>query len=209
MVSRSPQSACSCAQVQPRNRRTSGTCRGFFYGCRSWCGSCVLAGRAPVRGRVQSTGFGQQRPFVRSKLRTHAATPSSTKCRGVTRSELRWDRHASKNETRDFMDRFDSQPGNGIDDLALARLRRHFHKPVSPMGAAWFMGERRIFDELRGDLSRLGVSKSQAPLREIASSRGLWSRGLRSLLSARSSMYSLVQESRPLISHTTGNGIFC
>ena len=67
------------------------------------------------------------------------------------------------------MDQFYWQPGKGIDQTAMERLRRHFRKPKSPMGEAWFMsGDRRIFHDLAGDLSRLSARQIQAPLQEIA-----------------------------------------
>lgn len=61
-------------------------------------------------------------------------------------------------------------PGNGVDDLALERLRKHFKRPVKPMGEAWFMGaERRMFTELQGDINHLSANQLQDPLAEIAS----------------------------------------
>lgn len=67
------------------------------------------------------------------------------------------------------MDQFYWQPGKGIDQTAMERLRRHFRKPKSPMGEAWFMsGDRRIFHELAGDLSGLSAWDIQAVLQEIA-----------------------------------------
>ena len=68
------------------------------------------------------------------------------------------------------MNRFEWQPGAGIDSRALARLRANLPRPAQPMGEAWFMGkERRLFHELQGDLDALCVSQLQAPLGEIAS----------------------------------------
>lgn len=61
-------------------------------------------------------------------------------------------------------------PGNGIDPVALARLRSHFGQPKAPMGEAWFMGEeRRLFPELQMDLDALSVRELQAALEEIVS----------------------------------------
>jgi hypothetical protein len=68
------------------------------------------------------------------------------------------------------MDPFVWIPGSGIDQRALARLRSRFKRPKEPMGEAWFMGEeRRLYDELKGDLSALSVRELQEPLHEIAS----------------------------------------
>jgi len=63
------------------------------------------------------------------------------------------------------------QPGIGMDSDALGRIRSHFSRPPKePMGEAWFMGgERRMFDELRGDLSALTARDLREPLTEIAS----------------------------------------
>ncbi len=64
-------------------------------------------------------------------------------------------------------------PGEGVDRLALARLRSHFERPSEPMGEAWFMGtERRMFDELLGDLDALSTPELQKPLGEIATGTG-------------------------------------
>ena len=60
-------------------------------------------------------------------------------------------------------------PGQGIDPAALARLQAHFPQPSIPMGEAWFMGERRMFPELLGDLDTLPAAVLQEPLVEIAS----------------------------------------
>jgi hypothetical protein len=70
------------------------------------------------------------------------------------------------------MDRFIWQPGKGLDSEALVRLRGSFRRPSEPMGEAWFMGERRFFPELSGDLALLSVSDLQTPLEEIASGTG-------------------------------------
>lgn len=68
------------------------------------------------------------------------------------------------------MKQFIWQPTLGIDSKSLERMRVHFKRPTTPMGEAWFMGEkRRIFDELMGDLNPLSASQLQAPLNEIAS----------------------------------------
>lgn len=68
------------------------------------------------------------------------------------------------------MDRFLWIPGEGIDPAALARLRSRCKRPATPMGEAWFMGEkRRMFDELLGDIEKLSTSEVQKSLEEIAS----------------------------------------
>lgn len=59
-------------------------------------------------------------------------------------------------------------PGDGVDPMALGRLRAHFPKPVLPMGEAWFMGERRMFHELMGNLDEITTRDLQEPLDEIA-----------------------------------------
>lgn len=63
-------------------------------------------------------------------------------------------------------------PGVGIDADALARLRAHFPRPRQAMGEAWFMGERRMFAELLGDLDALSARELHEPLFEIASGTG-------------------------------------
>lgn len=66
------------------------------------------------------------------------------------------------------MDRFVWIPGNGIDSAALKRLQMHLRRPTTPMGEAWFMGvERRMFNELLGDLQAIGPFELQNPLEEI------------------------------------------
>ncbi|HWT98575.1 MAG TPA: hypothetical protein VN229_13205 [Terriglobales bacterium] len=60
-------------------------------------------------------------------------------------------------------------PGEGTDVQALERLRKHFRRPSVPMGEAWFMGERRLFNELLGDLDKLSTTELQDALVEIAS----------------------------------------
>jgi len=61
-------------------------------------------------------------------------------------------------------------PGLGIEASALTRIRSHFKRPKVPMGEAWFMGdERRLFQELNGDISTLTAWQLQEPLQEIAS----------------------------------------
>jgi hypothetical protein len=68
------------------------------------------------------------------------------------------------------MDRFLWTPGDGIDTLALGRLRAHFPKPAAPMGEAWFMGtERRMFSNLLGNLDEIAVRELQECFAEIAS----------------------------------------
>jgi hypothetical protein len=67
------------------------------------------------------------------------------------------------------MDRFVWQPSIGMDPDALGRLRAHFKRPHEAMGEAWFMGgERRIFQELKGDLDKISAWDLQTPLAEIA-----------------------------------------
>ncbi|MCF7220753.1 hypothetical protein [Marilutibacter chinensis] len=48
-------------------------------------------------------------------------------------------------------------------------MRDHFRRPAEPMGEAWFMGERRMFDLLLGDLEELSLEELREPLEEIAS----------------------------------------
>lgn len=60
-------------------------------------------------------------------------------------------------------------PGRGIDRAALARLRAYCRKPDAAMGEAWFMGERRMFPELFGDLDTLPLDTLMLALEEIAS----------------------------------------
>lgn len=61
-------------------------------------------------------------------------------------------------------------PGEGVDHVALERLRSHFRRPSEPMGEAWFMGdERKMFPELCGDLKAISTQNLQEPLEEIAS----------------------------------------
>jgi hypothetical protein len=68
------------------------------------------------------------------------------------------------------MNKFLWIPGEGVDVLALERLRSHFKRPAEPMGEAWFMGEQRhMFCELLGDISKLSANELQEPLEEIAS----------------------------------------
>lgn len=68
------------------------------------------------------------------------------------------------------MEEFLWKPGVGINQDALSRLRSHFRQPDEAMGEAWFMGgNRRIFQELKGDLSKLSAEDLQGPLTEIAS----------------------------------------
>jgi hypothetical protein len=64
-------------------------------------------------------------------------------------------------------------PGHGQDETALARLRSALPRPKSPMGEAWFMGEkRRMFTELMGDLTALPTDDLIKPLVEIATGTG-------------------------------------
>ena len=65
---------------------------------------------------------------------------------------------------------FEWQPGVGADAHALLRLRRTFKRPSETMGEAWFMGDdRRMYDELRGELAALSTDQLQGVLRESAS----------------------------------------
>jgi hypothetical protein len=59
-------------------------------------------------------------------------------------------------------------PGDGVDPMALGRLRAHFPRPAAPMGEAWFMGERRMFHELMGNLDAITTRDLQEALDEIA-----------------------------------------
>ncbi len=60
-------------------------------------------------------------------------------------------------------------PGQGVDPLALGRLRAHFPRPAEPLGEAWFMGEdRRVFPELLGKLGEMSTRDLQDALAEIA-----------------------------------------
>lgn len=68
------------------------------------------------------------------------------------------------------MNEFVWTPGDGSDPSARRRLLMHSECPGQPMGQAWFMGaERRMFEELTGDLAGLSVEEIQQPLQEIAS----------------------------------------
>lgn len=71
------------------------------------------------------------------------------------------------------MEQFLWTPGDGVDPLALGRLRAHFPRPTEPMGEAWFMGdERRMFRELLGNLDEISARDLQEPLAEIATGTG-------------------------------------
>jgi hypothetical protein len=62
------------------------------------------------------------------------------------------------------------QPGIGVDDAAVERMRDQFRRPAVAMGEAWFMGERRrMYDWLLGDLRTFTVEQLRDPLEEIAS----------------------------------------
>lgn len=68
---------------------------------------------------------------------------------------------------------FEWRPGVGPDATALARMREAFPRPESPMGEAWFMGDKHCkFTDLMGDLDTLPVEDIQKPLEEIASGTG-------------------------------------
>lgn len=68
------------------------------------------------------------------------------------------------------MKQFLWKPGDGVDAVALERLRANFPKPATPMGEAWFMGtEREMYPELLGDLAEVATEDLQKPLGEIAS----------------------------------------
>lgn len=62
-------------------------------------------------------------------------------------------------------------PGRGPDEAALARLRKRFPRPGSPMGEAWFMGdERRMFDALMApDVSTWPVDEIERALTDSSS----------------------------------------
>jgi hypothetical protein len=62
-------------------------------------------------------------------------------------------------------------PGRGPDEAALARLRKRFPRPGSPMGEAWFMGdERRMFDALMApNVSTWPVDEVEQALSESSS----------------------------------------
>jgi hypothetical protein len=62
-------------------------------------------------------------------------------------------------------------PGRGPDEAALARLRKRFPRPGSPMGEAWFMGdERRMFDAFMApDVSAWPVDEIESALSESSS----------------------------------------
>jgi hypothetical protein len=62
-------------------------------------------------------------------------------------------------------------PGRGPDEAALARLRKRFPRPGSPMGEAWFMGdERRMFDALMApNVSTWPVGEIEQALSESSS----------------------------------------
>jgi hypothetical protein len=71
------------------------------------------------------------------------------------------------------MEQFLWTPGDGVNPLALGRLRAHFRRPTEPMGEAWFMGdERRMFRELLGNLDEISARDLQEPLAEIATGTG-------------------------------------
>lgn len=62
------------------------------------------------------------------------------------------------------------QPLQPYDSMALNRLKEHTQKPKQPMGEAWFMGDdRRMFDELLGDIESLDIEVLLSALREIVS----------------------------------------
>ena len=61
-------------------------------------------------------------------------------------------------------------PGCELDNEPIERLLDHAPRPKSPMGEAWFMGEkRRMYSELLGELDQLGAQQIQRMLIEIAS----------------------------------------
>lgn len=60
-------------------------------------------------------------------------------------------------------------PGQGCDPAALENMRRHFPMPDKPMGESWFIGERKFYPELMGDLSALAASDIYEPLEAIVS----------------------------------------
>lgn len=67
------------------------------------------------------------------------------------------------------MTKFLWKPGQGVDYLALERIRAQCPRPAEPMGEVWFMGEeRRLFRELLGNLDDMTTQDVQKPLEEIA-----------------------------------------
>lgn len=70
------------------------------------------------------------------------------------------------------MTEFIWRPCESYDSEAVERMIQHFPQPMEPMGEAWFMGERRIFTELTGDLNELSTKQLIDPLYEIASGTG-------------------------------------
>ncbi len=71
------------------------------------------------------------------------------------------------------MEQFLWTPGRGVDSSALTRLQAHFPKPAEAMGEGWFMGdERRMFQELLGNLDEIPAHNLQEPLAEIATGTG-------------------------------------
>ncbi|MDB5870733.1 MAG: hypothetical protein JWQ07_175 [Ramlibacter sp.] len=68
------------------------------------------------------------------------------------------------------MEQFHWTPGCGYAIDALLRMQKHFSRPRTPMGEAWFMGsERKMYPELEGDLSALSCRELQRPVEEIGS----------------------------------------
>lgn len=68
-------------------------------------------------------------------------------------------------------------PGKGIDIGALNWLKNHASRPGSPMGEAWFMSqERRMFDELMGDLQAVDIGVLQSAMEELASGTAAFGR---------------------------------
>lgn len=63
---------------------------------------------------------------------------------------------------------FNWVPGEGVCADRLNGMRVHRHKPLKPMGEAWFIGEdRRVFTELENDISNLPINLLQQILEEI------------------------------------------
>ena len=63
-------------------------------------------------------------------------------------------------------------PGEGPESDAVRRMADAFPKPKKTMGEAWFMGDRRVFPELLGNLDELKNEQIWEPLEEIASGPG-------------------------------------
>ena len=60
-------------------------------------------------------------------------------------------------------------PAAAPDIDAVTRLRRHFRRPQTPMGEAWFMSKTRRMFDLSGDLAALPAEDLLQPLEAITS----------------------------------------